>query len=269
MDSSERTAGKDDVGRSCPYCRFALKEGGAATVCGECSAVHHTDCWADNGGCAVVGCLGGPGNAETQARGEGPPPIPPAPPRPVPPPQPDPPPEGGSSRSVGLIAAAIVVLALAVAGVAVAVVVTQGSTTPYVANTSTTGDLTTATTDAVTTTTVTETTTVVVPAAPPPPPEAPPPPPPPTDSSDDWPGGSGYTTILASVASEAQARRVQARASASGLDAGVLLSSNYRSLRPGYWVVFSGTSTSKHDADRRTARAKSLGFGAYPRFVSE
>jgi len=74
---------------------------------------------------------------------------------------------------------------------------------------------------------------------------------------------------LASVASEAEARRVQAAASRSGLDAGVLYSTNYRSLKPGFWVVFSGTSPSKQDADRRAARAKSLGYGdAYPRFVS-
>jgi len=87
--------------------------------------------------------------------------------------------------------------------------------------------------------------------------------------SDDWPGGSGYTTILASVASKAEARRIQSAASGRGLDAGVLHSTNYRSLRPGFWVVFSGTSSSKQDADQRTARARSLGYGdAYPRFVS-
>jgi len=44
---------------------------------------------------------------------------------------------------------------------------------------------------------------------------------------------------------------------------------NYRSLRPGLWVVFSGTSSSKQDANRRAARAKSLGYrDAYPRFIS-
>ena len=96
--------------------------------------------------------------------------------------------------------------------------------------------------------------------------------PPPATSrptTDDWPGGSAYTTILASVGSEAEARRIQAQASGRGLDAGVLFSSNYRSLRPGYWVVFSGTSPNKQDADRRAARAKSVGYAsAYPRFVS-
>jgi hypothetical protein len=94
----------------------------------------------------------------------------------------------------------------------------------------------------------------------------------PADSSrhlDDWPGGSGYTTILASLASEGEARRVQAVARERGLDAGVLYSTRYSSLRPGYWVVFSGKSSSQQSADRRAARAKSLGYGkAYPRFVS-
>ena len=103
----------------------------------------------------------------------------------------------------------------------------------------------------------------------------PPPPPPPADdangarTNDDWPGGSGYTAVLASVGSEAEARRIQSQATGRGLDAGVLYSSNYRSLRAGYWVVFSGTSQRKGPADERAARAKSLGYSqAYPRFVS-
>lgn len=88
-------------------------------------------------------------------------------------------------------------------------------------------------------------------------------------STGDWPGGSAYTTILVSAGTRAEAERVQRRASDAGLDAGVLYSSDYKSLRAGYWVVFSGASASKSDADARTARAKSLGFSdAYPRFVA-
>jgi len=45
-----------DVGRSCPYCRFPLKEGTAAERCDSCGALHHEDCWNDGGGCAVFGC---------------------------------------------------------------------------------------------------------------------------------------------------------------------------------------------------------------------
>jgi Prokaryotic RING finger family 1 len=44
------------AGRPCPYCRFPLKEGGTASTCPSCKAVHHEDCWGENAGCAVNGC---------------------------------------------------------------------------------------------------------------------------------------------------------------------------------------------------------------------
>jgi len=88
-------------------------------------------------------------------------------------------------------------------------------------------------------------------------------------SGDDWPGGSGHTAVLASVQSESEAREIQSQATSRGLDSGVLYSSDYRSLRPGYWVVFSGAFGSQAEASERAARAQSLGYGdAYPRFVS-
>jgi hypothetical protein len=45
-----------DAGRSCPYCRFPVKEGTAAERCDSCSSLHHEDCWNDGCGCAVLGC---------------------------------------------------------------------------------------------------------------------------------------------------------------------------------------------------------------------
>jgi hypothetical protein len=88
-------------------------------------------------------------------------------------------------------------------------------------------------------------------------------------SSGDWPGPSAYTAILASDASEAQARADQANASAAGLDAGVLDSSDFSSLRPGYWVLFSGSFSTVSEAISRVSRAHELGYSdAYPRFVS-
>src|SRR4051812_22419619 len=57
--TQQRTAAATDTGRACPYCRFPLKEGVAVCECGACHSVHHDDCWADNGGCAIVGCSGG------------------------------------------------------------------------------------------------------------------------------------------------------------------------------------------------------------------
>lgn len=46
------------VGRVCPYCRFPLKAEAGAAECPECHAVHHADCFDENGGCAIAGCRG-------------------------------------------------------------------------------------------------------------------------------------------------------------------------------------------------------------------
>lgn len=87
--------------------------------------------------------------------------------------------------------------------------------------------------------------------------------------TDDWPGGSAYTTVLASLGSESEAIDFQSEARSDGLDAGILESSNYGSLNPGYWVVFSGTYDSSEGASERASYAKGLGYSsAYPRFVS-
>lgn len=87
--------------------------------------------------------------------------------------------------------------------------------------------------------------------------------------SGDWPGGTGFTAVLASVSSQAEAASVQAEATSRGLDAGVLYSSDYSSLRPGYWVVFSGVFPNADDAAARASHAHELGYGdAYPRFVA-
>jgi hypothetical protein len=49
-------ATREDTGRTCPYCRFPLKEGSPAERCDACGSLHHEDCWTDGGGCAVLGC---------------------------------------------------------------------------------------------------------------------------------------------------------------------------------------------------------------------
>lgn len=45
------------AGRACPYCRFPLKEAAEIVECRSCHAVHHSDCWSENSGCAINGCL--------------------------------------------------------------------------------------------------------------------------------------------------------------------------------------------------------------------
>lgn len=48
------------VGRNCPYCHFLLKDGAAVMECDSCHALHHEECWSENGGCAVASCERGP-----------------------------------------------------------------------------------------------------------------------------------------------------------------------------------------------------------------
>ncbi len=88
-------------------------------------------------------------------------------------------------------------------------------------------------------------------------------------SSGDWPGGSGFTAILASLSSEGQASEFEAEATGRGLDAGIFYSSDYSSLRPGYWVVFSGDFPDDDGAEARASHAHELGYpDAYPRLVA-
>ena len=62
MDSVARRgpATPEETGRACPYCRFPLKQGVEVVQCAHCSSSHHSDCWDDNRGCAIVACQGGP-----------------------------------------------------------------------------------------------------------------------------------------------------------------------------------------------------------------
>jgi hypothetical protein len=69
----------EDAGRTCPYCRCPLKQDGELALCPQCRAAHHADCWADNGGCAVLGCSAAPGKSEASAAPAGSAPAPPQP----------------------------------------------------------------------------------------------------------------------------------------------------------------------------------------------
>jgi hypothetical protein len=46
----------------CPFCLAQVQEA-TPDYCPACGTVHHADCWADAGGCAVVGCVGAPAGA--------------------------------------------------------------------------------------------------------------------------------------------------------------------------------------------------------------
>jgi hypothetical protein len=138
-----RIAEDADAGRNCPYCRFAFKAGVELTQCGVCSAQHHEDCWADNGGCAVLGCAGGPAATTVRDAPRPPRPAPPSPPpvtprAPSPRPAAPPPPPAATQRATSPAAApapaarnrrlALVLLGLAiVAGVVVATLAASGA----------------------------------------------------------------------------------------------------------------------------------------------
>jgi TM2 domain-containing membrane protein YozV len=45
----------------CPYCRCPVELAEREqTVCGGCGTPHHSDCYAENGGCTVFGCSAAP-----------------------------------------------------------------------------------------------------------------------------------------------------------------------------------------------------------------
>ena len=89
-----------------------------------------------------------------------------------------------------------------------------------------------------------------------------------------WPAGkSGYTIVLASVpadAGRAVADRMARRALAARVpNPGVLESSKYPSLHPGYYVVFSGVFDSEAEANSALSTVKARGYrAAYPRQIT-
>jgi hypothetical protein len=89
-----------------------------------------------------------------------------------------------------------------------------------------------------------------------------------------WPTGlRGWTIVLGSypiTAGKSAAQTNAAKAARSGLpDVGLLDSSSYASLHPGYYVVFTGHYASQAQAQASLHVAFASGFpGAYPREVS-
>jgi hypothetical protein len=94
----------------------------------------------------------------------------------------------------------------------------------------------------------------------------PPPPPAPPRRLVAWPAGrNGYTVVLASEPTRRSALRRARQALREGLrDSGVLSSSQYSSLRPGYFVAFAGIYRTLAAAQTAADRARDRGFdGAY------
>jgi hypothetical protein len=87
-----------------------------------------------------------------------------------------------------------------------------------------------------------------------------------------WPAASGYTIVLASIPLRrgiGPAKAIAARALKRGFrQVGVLLSTSYAGLHPGYYVVFTGVYTSVEEAQGKLARAKARFPSAYARQIT-
>jgi TM2 domain-containing membrane protein YozV len=87
---------------ACPYCRSPFEQEDELIVCEACSTPHHADCYAENTGCTVFGCLKAPVDepkisiSSSDLTASAIPSSAGAPSRPIPPP----PPRAGSSTSV-------------------------------------------------------------------------------------------------------------------------------------------------------------------------
>jgi hypothetical protein len=96
----------------------------------------------------------------------------------------------------------------------------------------------------------------------------------PPNGKTEWPEGkNGWTVVLVSyplaTGRDAALQKAQAAAKARLPEVGVLVSSRYSSLHPGYFVVFSGIYDSRERAQAARRTARTNGFsGAYERPVT-
>ena len=163
----------------------------------------------------------------------------------------------------------LVAFVIAVVAAVVAIVATRGSGgSKTIVATTTQGTVgSTVTTVGTTGPATTGSTTTLATAPPPPPPPAP-------NALTAWPAGTtGYTVVLNSIptsSGRAQAVRLAKAALHAGLeDVGVLDSSRYSSLHPGYYVVFSGIFKSQAAAQSTLDSARSSGYpSAYARSIT-
>jgi hypothetical protein len=89
-----------------------------------------------------------------------------------------------------------------------------------------------------------------------------------SDTLSDWPAGGGsWTNVLVSVPKvdgrDAAVARAESARQKGLRQVGVLDSSRYASLHPGYWVVFSGVYATEPEATSRLREAKGVQRGAH------
>jgi hypothetical protein len=87
-----------------------------------------------------------------------------------------------------------------------------------------------------------------------------------------WPPRNGYTIVLAALPRTVGAKAAQARALAAARagvpNVGVLDSSRYASMHPGYWIVFSGVYRTLDEAIAALPRAVRHARSAYAQQIT-
>lgn len=84
-----------------------------------------------------------------------------------------------------------------------------------------------------------------------------------------WPGGDGWTVFIASKTSQSEAESFATEAQGKGHTVGILNSSDYSSLNPGYYVVFTEKYDSESAAEDTLDSVQSDYPDAYVREVTE
>jgi len=84
-----------------------------------------------------------------------------------------------------------------------------------------------------------------------------------------WPGGNGWTVIIASKNSKSDAETIATEAQGKGLTVGILNSDDFSSLNPGYQVVFTEKFDSKSAAEDSLSDVQNDYPDAYVRQVKE
>jgi hypothetical protein len=85
---------------------------------------------------------------------------------------------------------------------------------------------------------------------------------------EDWPEGrEAWTVVLLSATSREEAEARAQELADDGIPTGILRSDDHASLRPGYWVVFSGQYDTREEAEDAADNIGVGAAGAYARFV--
>jgi tRNA A-37 threonylcarbamoyl transferase component Bud32 len=85
------------------------------------------------------------------------------------------------------------------------------------------------------------------------------------DGGEDWPGWTAWTVMIKNYSAstpdgERLAKEFRDSCRAKGLDCGVIKSSNYSSLKPGWWAVYTGVFSTKSEASAWRVKVISWGF---------